>query len=169
MEIAYLLNQLVACVAFLYTLEIFLCCAAGDFCVEPDEGEPLDSEGCNPKDCLFLNIYHRHLVVAYTKACWHDAGVCDNYARRRPYSINGFGFTEKSGTNSFSCKVTNHFRQMESIFVGQCLVNRLLMYILIGVQAYNKSIPLVSPFLQLLDEILSEALSRARKVFFAFR
>ncbi len=73
---------------------------------------------------------------------------------------------KKSGTKSFSCKVTNLFRQMESVFVGECLANGLLIYILVGVKAYNKSIPHVSPFLQLLDEILSEALSRARKVFF---
>ncbi len=166
MEIAYLLNQLVACKAFLYTLEIFLCCAAGDFCVEPAGCEPLDSEGCIPKDCLFLNIYHKHLVVAYTKTCWHDAGVCDNYVRHCLFSINGFGSAEENGTNSFSCKVTDHFKQMESVFIGECLANGLLIYILAGVEAYNKSIPLISLFLQLLDEILSEALSRTRKVYF---
>ncbi len=118
------------------------------------------------EDFILVHINNKHLAISYARAYRHNTRMGYYIILHGPDSVNRFGSTEEGCSDTFSCKVTNHLRHVEPVVSCKCLSNQFVIYVFVSIKANNESISVLSPFLQLFNEIFAKSFPWARQIFF---
>ncbi len=99
-------------------------------------------------------------MIVNTISCRYDTHV--NYYNVRICSdpINGFSPSKECGTNLLSWKISYDLLHSQTILLCQGFSNQLLIDVLVGIHADYQSIFILSPLLQLLNQVLVKSPSR---------
>ena len=100
-------------------------------------------------------------MIADTVAGGHDAGVGDLDVRSCPDGINRRAAMEERRADPLSSKGPDHLNEIKPISGGERLPYRLLVNVLVGVEAYDEAIALLPPCFQLCDKVLPKLPARA--------